>query len=313
MRSPTPTRTSPRRSRALPYATPAAVLDAHARRARDCHDRRTGRSRTGRDTRRPRSVGSAVPARAETASDGDFAACDELWDAVGAEQRLRGVRGVVRWRRESATFPCRLRRRTRTTSSTDETRARIRSTDPLDANTARRRRTTRRSRSASCRCCSVRSTSRAVRLLDRRAWHALATAFVVPAVGALVTAAAALGDAADSAMLGGLLTFAVGVAIGIVGCFGRETTLHDVGRRRDRLGRRVGRRRRRRTRAESRQATTSDLIGAGRRRARVRPRRRSCSRGWRTTLLERTPDRIDRSPEPLPPTAEPPAHRLGPV
>jgi hypothetical protein len=62
----------------------------------------------------------------------------------------------------------------------------------------------------------------AVRVLDRRRSVAFATALVLPAITALVTAAAALGDASGWAVLGGLLTFAVGVAFGVVGFAGRD-------------------------------------------------------------------------------------------
>jgi hypothetical protein len=60
----------------------------------------------------------------------------------------------------------------------------------------------------------------AVRTLDVWRANALATALVLPAIAALVAAAAALGDASSSAIFGGLLTFAFGVGIGVVGYLG---------------------------------------------------------------------------------------------
>jgi hypothetical protein len=62
----------------------------------------------------------------------------------------------------------------------------------------------------------------AVWLLDRRALPALATAVTLPAVTALVIAAVALGEESESAVVGGLLTLVVGIAIGVVGFFGRD-------------------------------------------------------------------------------------------
>jgi len=56
-----------------------------------------------------------------------------------------------------------------------------------------------------------------VYVLDRRRLDALGTAFVLPATGALLTAAAALGAETESAIFGGLLTIAFGFAIGVVG------------------------------------------------------------------------------------------------
>jgi hypothetical protein len=60
----------------------------------------------------------------------------------------------------------------------------------------------------------------AVRLLDQRRLTALGTAFVVPAVAALITAAGALGDKTNSAIWGGLITAALGLGIGVVGFAG---------------------------------------------------------------------------------------------
>jgi hypothetical protein len=60
----------------------------------------------------------------------------------------------------------------------------------------------------------------ALRVLDHRRLTALGTAFVVPAVVALITAAGALGDKTNSAVWGGLITAALGLAIGVVGFAG---------------------------------------------------------------------------------------------
>ena len=60
----------------------------------------------------------------------------------------------------------------------------------------------------------------AIQFLDRRARRATATALVIPAVAALVIAASALGQETGSAIAGGLITLAVGLAIGVVGWFG---------------------------------------------------------------------------------------------
>ncbi len=54
-------------------------------------------------------------------------------------------------------------------------------------------------------------------LLDRARWHGLATAFVIPGFVALTTGAQSLGNASHHAWVGGLLTFAVGLGIGVVG------------------------------------------------------------------------------------------------
>ncbi|MGH8978486.1 MAG: hypothetical protein ACRDV7_10460 [Acidimicrobiia bacterium] len=62
----------------------------------------------------------------------------------------------------------------------------------------------------------------ALLLLDRRGARAIATAFVIPAIAALVVAAAALGTASDSAIVGGLITFLIGIAIGVVGFTGHD-------------------------------------------------------------------------------------------
>jgi hypothetical protein len=62
----------------------------------------------------------------------------------------------------------------------------------------------------------------AVHLCDRRRLGALGTAFVIPAVLALVTAAAEIGEWTSSAIWGGLVTLVIGVAIGVVGWLGTD-------------------------------------------------------------------------------------------
>ena len=57
----------------------------------------------------------------------------------------------------------------------------------------------------------------ALTLLDRRGWPGLGTAFVLPGLLALFTGTEALGNAADHAWVGGLLTFAAGVLFAVVG------------------------------------------------------------------------------------------------
>jgi hypothetical protein len=60
-------------------------------------------------------------------------------------------------------------------------------------------------------------------VFDRRGLDAFATAFVVPGALALFTGTTTLGNAAHHAWIGGLLTFAVGLVLGVVG--------HRTGRR----------------------------------------------------------------------------------
>jgi hypothetical protein len=55
---------------------------------------------------------------------------------------------------------------------------------------------------------------------DRRRWHGLGTALVVPAFLALFTGTQVLGDAAEHAWTGGLLTLVAGVAFALVGDLG---------------------------------------------------------------------------------------------
>jgi hypothetical protein len=62
----------------------------------------------------------------------------------------------------------------------------------------------------------------AVHVCDRRRLAALGTAFVIPAVLALVTAAAAIGQWTGSAIWGGLVTLLIGVAIGVAGWLGTD-------------------------------------------------------------------------------------------
>ncbi len=62
----------------------------------------------------------------------------------------------------------------------------------------------------------------AVHLCDRRKLAALGTAFVLPAVLALVTAAAEIGAWTSSAIWGGLVTIVIGIAIGVVGWLGTD-------------------------------------------------------------------------------------------
>ena len=62
----------------------------------------------------------------------------------------------------------------------------------------------------------------AVHLCDRRRLHTLGTAFVIPAVLALVTAAAEIGQWTSSAIWGGLVTVVIGIAIGVVGWLGTD-------------------------------------------------------------------------------------------
>jgi hypothetical protein len=57
----------------------------------------------------------------------------------------------------------------------------------------------------------------ALTLLDRRGWRGLGTAFVLPGLLALFTGTEALGNAADHAWVGGLLTFAAGVLFAVAG------------------------------------------------------------------------------------------------
>ena len=57
-------------------------------------------------------------------------------------------------------------------------------------------------------------------VLDRRRWHGLGTALVVPGVVALFTGTEVLGNAANHAWFGGLLTFVAGVAFALVGDVG---------------------------------------------------------------------------------------------
>jgi hypothetical protein len=57
-------------------------------------------------------------------------------------------------------------------------------------------------------------------MLDRRGWRGLATAFVVSGAGAMFTGTTVLGNAADHAWVGGLLTFAAGILFGVVGHLG---------------------------------------------------------------------------------------------
>ena len=56
--------------------------------------------------------------------------------------------------------------------------------------------------------------------LDRRRWHGLGTALVIPGVLALFTGTEVLGNAAHHVWVGGLLTFVAGVAFALVGDFG---------------------------------------------------------------------------------------------
>jgi hypothetical protein len=62
----------------------------------------------------------------------------------------------------------------------------------------------------------------ALALLDRRRQVAVATAFVVPGGLALFTGTQSLGNAANQPWLGGLLTFAAGLAFGAVGHLGER-------------------------------------------------------------------------------------------
>jgi hypothetical protein len=57
-------------------------------------------------------------------------------------------------------------------------------------------------------------------VLDRRRWHGLGTALVVPGFLALFTGTEVLGNAAHHLWFGGLLTFVAGVAFALVGDFG---------------------------------------------------------------------------------------------
>jgi hypothetical protein len=54
-------------------------------------------------------------------------------------------------------------------------------------------------------------------LLDRSRYRGLATAFVVPAIAALITGVAALGDWSGESWAGGLLAFAAGLLLGLLG------------------------------------------------------------------------------------------------
>ncbi|GIU90221.1 MAG: hypothetical protein KatS3mg010_1320 [Acidimicrobiia bacterium] len=57
----------------------------------------------------------------------------------------------------------------------------------------------------------------ATHVLDARNRSRLATAFVLPAAAALITAVSSLGDASGSAVVGGLLAMGAGVGFGVVG------------------------------------------------------------------------------------------------
>jgi len=57
-------------------------------------------------------------------------------------------------------------------------------------------------------------------VLDRRRWHGLGTALVIPGGLALFTGTEVLGNAAHHAWFGGVLTFVAGVAFAFVGDFG---------------------------------------------------------------------------------------------
>jgi len=57
-------------------------------------------------------------------------------------------------------------------------------------------------------------------VLDRRRWHGLGTALVVPGVLALFTGTEVLGNAAHHVWVGGMFTFVAGVALALVGDFG---------------------------------------------------------------------------------------------
>lgn len=60
----------------------------------------------------------------------------------------------------------------------------------------------------------------ATRVLDARDRARLATAFVLPAAAALITAVSSLGDASGSAVVGGLLAIVAGAGFGVVGFHG---------------------------------------------------------------------------------------------
>jgi hypothetical protein len=150
---------------------------------------------------------------AEACDSGDLSACDDLWSQAEFDSDFEAFAESCGGD-ASATFPC-------NASSDLDVDINPLQTDPLDATPLG----TQGDHALEIGLVSLlfgAAYLAIVRILDRRAATALATAFVLPGAVALVTAAAALGNASDSAVLGGLLTFASGVAIGVVGFFGPD-------------------------------------------------------------------------------------------
>jgi hypothetical protein len=150
---------------------------------------------------------------AESCDAGDLAACDELWSEsdVGSEfERFAESCGGD----PTATYPC------DRSSGFDDGLTELED-DPLEV-TPLGQQDDRELEIGLVSLIFGAAYLAALLVLDQRGVRAIATAFVIPAVGALVVAAAALGTATDSAIVGGLITFLIGIVIGIVGFAGGD-------------------------------------------------------------------------------------------
>ena len=149
-------------------------------------------------------------------SEGDFAACDELWESSEPGSDFEAFAESCGGD-STATYPCLLSGENLDDEFDDELEDDL--DDPLDVTPLGNQ----DDQALEIGLVSLGFGAvylAAIRLLDRRARRATATALVIPAVAALVTAASALGQETGSAIAGGLITLAVGLAIGVVGWFG---------------------------------------------------------------------------------------------
>ncbi len=149
-------------------------------------------------------------------SEGDFAACDELWESSEPGSDFEAFAESCGGD-STATYPCLLSGENLDDEFDDELEEDL--DDPLDATPLGNQ----DDQALEIGLVSLGFGAvylAAIHLLDRRARRAIATALVIPAVAALVTAASALGQETGSAIAGGLITLAVGLAIGVVGWFG---------------------------------------------------------------------------------------------
>jgi MFS family permease len=155
---------------------------------------------------------------AQSCAAGDDAACDQLWNRseFGSDfERFASSCGGD----PDRSFPC-----SSDTSGTIDSgttpefdgQFEITPTNPLDATPVG----TQHNRALEIGLVSLLFGAlylAAVRILDFRRLTALGTAFVLPAVAALIVAAVALGVETESAAMGGLITIAVGIGVGVVG------------------------------------------------------------------------------------------------